>query len=111
MKSLRMLVMAVFLFTGVAGCETPMRSVLELQNQGAATASETINVPEKGTYYLYSSVDPKKELFRKDLKKGDPLGFTVHGDRARAVAGGTLVELSDYSDGASYYWKIEEKKK
>lgn len=110
MRLLTSFVISVIL-VGAGGCETPMVPVLTLETEGAAATSQVIKVTEKRTYYLYSSKDPKREVFHKDLKKGDELGFSVRGDRARALAGGTIVELSDYSEGASYSWKIEEKKK
>jgi len=111
MKSLLILVVTALFVGGIAGCEKEMHDVLTLPVQSDDQAAKTIAVPEKGTYYLYSSKDPKKSLFRKDLKKGDTLGFSVHGDRARALAAGTIIELDDYSEGASYTWKLEEKEK
>jgi hypothetical protein len=96
----------------VAGCQTPMITVVALENQDAAQPIEqSTTVKEKGTYYLYSSQDPKTVIQEVELKKGDELGFRVTGNRARAFAKGILVELPEYSEGASYYWKVEEKKK
>jgi hypothetical protein len=126
MKSLLSLGVVAIILLGAAGCETPMTAVIALDNGGDLTSAttkmslkgggdipsaKTIKVTEKGTYYLYSSKDPKTPIFEKELKKGDELGFSVHGDRAHALAAGTIVELSDYAEGASYVWKIEEKKK
>jgi hypothetical protein len=96
----------------VAGCQGDMRPVLTLE-AGPATQpiSQEIRVTEKGTYYLYSSEEPNTPRFQIDLKKGDTLGFRASGSRAQAVAKGTQVELSEaYSEGATYTWKIEEKK-
>ena len=111
MKSLLILVVTALFVSGIAGCEKEMHDVLTLPVQSEDQAAKTMTVTEKGTYYLYSSKDPKKALFRKDLKKGDTIGFSVHGDRARALAAGTIIELDDYSEGASYSWKLEDKKK
>ena len=88
-----------------------MHDVLTLPAQSADQVPPMLIVPENGTYYLYSSKDPKKILFRKEMKKGDQLGFSIHGDRVRALAAGTIIQLDDYSEGASYTWKLEEKKK
>src|SRR5258706_16291028 len=111
MKSLLLLVLPAVLLSAVAGCESPMHDVMVLPSQGAEQTPQMITVNERGTYFLYSSKDPRTVLFRKELKKGEQLGFSVHGDRARALAAGTIIELSDYSEGASYTWKLEEKKK
>lgn len=111
MKNLLMLVVTALFVSSIAGCQKDMHDVLTLPVQSADQAPKTMTVTEKGTYYLYSSKDPKKALFQKDLKKGDTIGFSVHGDRARALAAGTIIELDDYSEGASYAWKMEDKKK
>jgi hypothetical protein len=111
MKSLLILVVTALFAGGIAGCEKDMHDVLTLPIQSEEQAPKMFTVPEKGTYYLYSSKDPKKALFQKDLKKGDTIGFSVRGDRARALAAGTIIELDDYSEGASYAWKMEDKKK
>ena len=109
-RFLTLSVLALFLAT-IAGCETQYRDILTLPGQGATQGTQGLAVPEKGTYYLFSSKDPKKALFQKDLAKGDEISFTVHGDNAKAVAKGTIIQLDDYSEGATYTWKIEEKKK
>jgi len=57
------------------------------------------------------SKQPKTPIYETDLKKGDEVGFRARGDHARGIAKGTIIELDDYADGASYEWKIEEKKK
>ena len=101
---------SVAVLMGLVGCQTPMRTVLTLQD-GQVSPTESVLVTEKGTYYLYSSVDGKDPIYKTDLRKGDELGFRTHGDRAHATAKGIRIELSDFSEGASYYWKIEEKKK
>jgi hypothetical protein len=104
-------VAAVAMMLGAGGCQKTMRDVLTLQNAGDAPVSEQeIAVPVKGTYYLYSSADPKAERFRRELKKGDLIGFRVRGNRVWATAAGTIVELEDYAEGASYVWRLEEKK-
>jgi hypothetical protein len=109
MKRLLLLVAALLL--GVTGCQGEMHDVMTLPSLSADQKPQMMTVTEKGTYYLYSSKDPKAVLFKRELKKGDQLGFSVHGDRARALAAGTIIELDDYTDGASYTWKLEEKKK
>jgi len=111
MKNLLMFIFSGIVLTAAAGCDTHMKDLLTLPPEGASVTPQTMTVTEKGTYYLYSSKEPKTVLFRKDLKKGDEIGFSVHGDRARATAAGTIIELSDYSEGASYTWKIEVKDK
>ena len=100
------------------GCQTPMRTIVSLENEAikdtAATTqplSRTVPAPEKGTYKLFSSKQPKTPIYETDLKKGDEVGFRARGDHARGIAKGTIIELDDYADGASYEWKIEEKKK
>jgi hypothetical protein len=111
MQRLLSLVLSAVLLTVIAGCQGEMHDVMTLPAMGADQPPQMMTVTEKGTYYLYSSKDPKTSLFRKDLKKGDQIGFSVHGDRARALAAGTIVQLDDYSEGTSYVWKLEEKKK
>lgn len=100
---------ALAILTALVGCQSPMRTILSLED-GKPTPADTVNVSEKGTYYLYSSLDPKERIYQIDLKKGDPVGFSTHGDRAHATAKGIRIELSDFAEGADYYWKIEEKK-
>src|SRR3954462_11349245 len=101
---------SVVLLVAVAGCQANMQTVLTLKD-GKASPSDTFVVSEKGTYYLYSSEDEKDPIYHVDLKRGDELGFRTQGDRAHATAKGIRIELSDFSEGANYYWKIEEKKK
>ncbi|HEY7118184.1 MAG TPA: hypothetical protein VH475_16460 [Tepidisphaeraceae bacterium] len=115
MKGLRTFALAgALIVTILAGCQTPMRTVISLDSDNAKADAQpqvqTINATEKGTYYLYSSKE-QKPIYQTDLKKGEPVGFETHGDRARGIAKGIRIELSDYSEGASYSWKIEEKKK
>jgi hypothetical protein len=102
----------------IVGCQTPMRTIVSLENSAikdtAATTqplSRTVPAPEKGTYMLFSSKQPKTPIYQTDLKKGDEVGFRARGDHARGIAKGTIIELDDYADGASYEWKVEEKKK
>jgi hypothetical protein len=109
---------AVAMFLAAAGCQTPMRTIVSLENTAIADAaattqplSRTVPAPEKGTYMLFSSKQPKTAIYQTDLKKGDEVGFRARGDHARGIAKGTIIELDDYADGASYEWKIEEKKK
>jgi hypothetical protein len=101
---------SVAVLMGLVGCQTPMRTVLTLQD-GQVSPTESLLVTEKGTYYLYSSADGKDPIYKTDLKKGEELGFRTHGDRAHATAKGIRIELSDFAEGASYYWKVEEQKK
>jgi hypothetical protein len=102
----------VVLTIGLAGCLGEMRPVIGLE-AGPATrpVSQTMTVAEKGTYYLYSSKEPKNPQYKTEMKRGDTLGFQASGDRAQAVANGIRVELSEYAEGASYEWKLEEQKK
>jgi hypothetical protein len=102
---------AVVLVVVVAGCQGERRSVISL-GAGPTTQplTQTIKVTEKGTYYLYSSKEPNEPRYRTEMRKGDTLGFQASGDRAQAVANGIRVELSEYAEGASYEWKIEEQK-
>jgi hypothetical protein len=102
----------VVLAAALVGCQGEMRTVIAL-DPGPATRpiSQTVPVTEKGTYYLYSTKEPKEEKYRTEMKKGDTIGFQASGDRAQAVANGIRVELSEYSEGAGYEWKIEEKEK
>jgi hypothetical protein len=100
------------------GCQAPMRTIVSLENgaikDAAATTQpleRTVPAPEKGSYKLFSSKQPKTAIFETDLKKGDEVGFRARGDHARGIAKGTIIELDDYAEGASYEWKIEEKRK
>jgi hypothetical protein len=109
---------AVVALLAAAGCSTPMITVVSLENSAIADTaaatqplSRTVPAPQKGNYQLFSSKQPKTPIYQTDLKKGDEVGFRVRGDRARGIAKGTIIELDDYADGASYSWKIEEKKK
>lgn len=111
MKRLLSLVLSALILIGITGCPGPMHDVMTLPVLGSDQPPQMIIITEKGTYYLYSSKSPKTSIFRKDLKKGDPIGFSVHDDRARALAAGTIIQLDDYSEGTSYVWKLEEKKK
>jgi hypothetical protein len=106
---MKRVVASVVLLIGIMGCQSPMRTVLSLQD-GKVTPGDSFVVSEKGTYYLYSSVDEKDPIYKVDLRKGDELGFSTHGDRAHATAKGIRIELSDFSEGANYFWKMEEKK-
>ena len=117
-RSVRVVAGSLVMLLAAAGCETPMRSIVALENSAikdaAATTqplSRTVPAPEKGTYKLFSSKQPKTPIFETDLKKGDEVGFRARGDHARGIAKGTIIELDDYAEGASYEWKIEEKKK
>jgi len=117
-RSVRVVAGSLVMLLAAAGCETPMRSIVALENSAikdaAATTqplNRTVPAPEKGTYKLFSSKQPKTPIFETDLKKGDEVGFRARGDHARGIAKGTIIELDDYADGASYEWKIEEKKK
>jgi hypothetical protein len=109
---------AAVVLVAAVGCSTPMITVVSLENSAmeetaAATQplSRTVPAPQKGNYQLFSSKQPKTPIYQTDLKKGDEVGFRVRGDRARGIAKGTIIELDDYADGASYSWKVEEKKK
>ena len=104
---------AVILFVGIAGCQSNKATVLSLENgqDGSRPVRQVIAAPEKGTYYLYSSNDPKTAVYHIDLKKGDELGFSVSGNRAQGLAKGVLIELSEYGEGASYKWQVEPEKK
>jgi hypothetical protein len=92
----------------VTGCASPKRDVVSLEP--GKPAPELYTVPEAGVYYLYSSKDDKKELQRLEMKKGEQLGFRTRADKAAGFARGILIELPDYKEGATYYWKVEEKK-
>ena len=104
-------VAVVVLAAGLVGCQGEMRTVVSL-DAGPATRpiNQTVPVTDKGTYYLYSSKEPNEAKYRTEMKKGDTIGFQASGDRAQGVANGIRVELSDYAEGASYQWKLEEKK-
>jgi hypothetical protein len=95
----------------LAGCLGEMRTVATL-DPGPTTRpiSQTMPVTEKGTYYLYSTKEPNDPKYKTEMKRGDTIGFQASGDRAQGVANGIRVELSDYSEGAGYQWKVEEKK-
>jgi hypothetical protein len=110
MKRLLMFLIPVLLLAA-CGCETQMKDVMVLPSQSLGKVPEMMTVSEKGTYYLYSSKAPKTVVYKKELKKGDELGFSVHGDSAWAKAAGVRIQLDDYSEGTTYTWKIEEKKK
>ena len=111
MKVLLTCVLAI-LITALAGCSSNQTEVLKLANQddAALPLNNTMKVTEKGTYYLYSSKEPSKPIYHIDLKKGDELGFHAAGSRAQGLAKGIIIELSDFSEGASYTWKREDKK-
>lgn len=111
MKSLLACVAAVWVL-GLAGCQGEMHPVATLANNNGSVEPTTqlTAVTAKGTYHLYSSQKPNEAIYQIDLKKGDQIGFSVHGDRAWAMAKGIRIELSGYSEGASYQWKYEEKK-
>jgi hypothetical protein len=97
-----------------AGCESSKTTVLTLQNgaaDGSAPLVQTTTAQEKGTYYLYSSADPKTPKYHIDLKRGDEFGFRSSGNRTQGFARGVLIELSDLSEGATYTWKVEPEKK
>jgi hypothetical protein len=97
---------------GVGGCQNNKRDVVTLDRSDASSElDKLVAAPEKGTYYLYSSRDGDKAVYHTDLKRGEELGFHVHGDRATAIAKGIRVELSDFNEGATYVWKVEEEKK
>ena len=109
---------AAIILLGVAGCQTPKRTVISLGNAAMVensgepqTLNRTVPAPQKATYFLYSSKQPGSPIYQTDLKKGDELGFRARGDRARGIAKGIIIELDDYAEGASYEWKVEEKKK
>jgi len=109
---------AVVVLLAAAGCQPPMTTVVSLENSAIADTAaatqplnRTVPAPRKGNYELFSSKQPKMPIYQTDLKKGDEVGFRVRGDRARGIAKGTIIELDDYADGASYSWKIEEKRK
>lgn len=110
---------AIIVQLGVAaGCQTRLNTVVTLANESmsdtAATTrplDRTIPAPVKGEYLLFSSKQPNTPIYQTDLKKGEPVGFRARGSVARGIAGGKIVELDDYENGASYEWKIEEKKK
>ena len=117
-RSVRVVAGSLVMLLAAAGCETPMRSIVALENSAIKDAAartqplnRTVPAPEKGTYKLFSSKQPKTPIFETDLKKGDEVGFRARGDHARGIAKGTIIELDDYADGASYEWKIEEKRK
>jgi hypothetical protein len=112
MKCLPACVAAMLIVLGIAGCQSTKLTVMSLENQEAAQPIEQMTTaPQKGTYYLYSSKEPDSARYHIDLKKGDEIGFRVSGNRAQAVAKGVLIELSEYSEGASYVWKVEPEKK
>jgi hypothetical protein len=104
---------AAMMALAIAGCQSDKMTVLSLENgqDGARPVRQVVTAPEKGTYYLYSSIDPKTAVYHIDLKKGDEVGFSMSGSRAQGLAKGVLIELSDYSEGASYTWKVEPEKK
>src|SRR4051812_23480599 len=103
---------------GAVGCETSMRTVVAIENTAisdtAATTqpmNRTVQAPENGTYQLFSSKQPRTPIYETVLKRGEEIGFRARGQVARGVAGGKIIELDDYAEGASYQWKIEEKRK
>jgi hypothetical protein len=117
-RSVTTVAVGVAMLLAAGGCQAPMRTIVSLENatikDTAATTqplSRTVPAPEKATYKLFSSKQPKTAIYETDLKKGDEVGFRARGDHARAIAKGTIIELDDYAEGASYEWKIEEKKK
>ena len=67
---------------------TSATTKMSLKGGGDVPSAKTIKVTEKGTYYLYSSKDPKTPIFEKELKKGEELGFSVHGDLPVRAGGG-----------------------
>jgi hypothetical protein len=112
------MVTAVVFLAATGGCQAPMRTIVALENSAikdtaAATRplERTVPAPEKGSYKLFSSKQPKTPIYETDLRKGDEVGFRARGDHARGIAKGTIIELDDYAEGASYEWKIEEKRK
>jgi hypothetical protein len=108
MKSTIGLSTALLLALLISGCASEKRDIQALEP--GKPAPELYTVPEAGVYFLYSSKDDKKEHQRIEMKKGEQLGFRTQGNRAVGVAKGILIELPDYKEGASYYWKVEEKK-
>lgn len=96
----------------LAGCQGDMTTVMSLEGGKISPSEELITVKEKGTYYLYAvTVKDKEEMrFRKDLKKGDQIGFRRKGNEVQGYAAGTIIELSEAEEGTKYYWKLEEKK-
>jgi hypothetical protein len=104
---------AAIMICALAGCQSTKTTVMSLSSQDDAQTplNQTMKVTEKGTYYLYSSKDSNTAVYHIDLKKGDELGFHASGNRAQGLAKGVLIELSEYSEGASYTWKHEEKPK
>ena len=117
-RGLLVAVVAAVVLATAGGCQAPMRTIVSLENaaikDAAATTQpleRTVPAPEKGSYKLFSSKQPKTPIFETDLKKGDEVGFRARGDHARGIAKGTIIELDDYAEGASYQWKIEEKRK
>ena len=83
---------------------------LPSQDEATLPLNQTMKVTEKGTYFLYSSKEPNTPVYHIDLKKGDEIGFHAAGSRAQGLAKGVIIELSEYSEGASYTWKMEAKK-
>jgi len=96
---------------GMGGCQDTKRDVVTLEHTDAPEVDKLVPAPDKGTYYLYSSRDANKAVYHVDLKRGEELGFHVHGDRATGIAKGIRVDLSEYNEGATYVWKVEEEKK
>lgn len=96
----------------LAGCQPDVKTILSLEGGKITSSQEMITITEKGTYYLYAKTPKDKEelRFRKDLKKGDQLGFRRKGNEIQGFAAGTIIELSEAQEGTSYYWKMEEKK-
>jgi hypothetical protein len=117
MQGLFASVAAAVVLLGIAGCQTPKRTVITLENAAMVenstetqTLNRTVPAPKKATYFLYSSKQPGSPIYQTDLKKGDEVGFRARGDRARGIAKGIIIELDDYAEGASYEWRVEEKK-
>lgn len=91
----------------ISGCMPPTKSVLSLAPGQEPPAVITLTEPT--TYYLFSSADEKKPIYRIDLNKRETVGFVKTGDRLEAVARGIRISLPDLIDGVTYSWRVPEK--
>lgn len=103
---------AIGMAVAAGGCQPTGTDVMTLKNTGEVEpAPQMMTAPANGTYILYGGVEGK-ELYRKELRKGDELGFRVRGNRVEALAGGTIAVLDykEFTQGATFTWKMEERK-
>ncbi len=104
------------LILAAAGCQGPTQTVQMLEADKTAPA-DVITVPITATYRLYTlkkepgkDKEEEKEVYSVELKKGEKVGFMRADNRIHATARGIQIDLPEREDGATYVWKVEEKR-